>query len=37
MRYLADRLLFCRITLIFGWAGAESKTNGKICVLDVSN
>ncbi|KAK3068632.1 hypothetical protein LTR53_013649 [Teratosphaeriaceae sp. CCFEE 6253] len=32
---LADRLLFCRVTLLFGWTGDEGKTGGRICVLDV--
>jgi len=34
--YLSDRLLFCRLTLLFGWTGDESKAGGRICVLDVS-
>ncbi|TKA83352.1 hypothetical protein B0A55_01028 [Friedmanniomyces simplex] len=34
-RYLSDRLLFCRVTLLFGWTGDESVAGGGICVLDV--
>lgn len=32
---LADRLLFCRVTLLFGWTGDETKAGGRICVLGV--
>lgn len=35
MKYLSDRLLFCRITLMFGWSGDDSKAGGRICVLGV--
>ncbi len=35
MKYLSDRLLFCRVTLLFGWTGDESVAGGRICVLDV--
>jgi len=35
IRYLSDRLLFCRITLLFGWTGDEGKAGGRICVLGV--
>ena len=35
MRYLSDHLLFCRITVMFGWTGDESKAGGRICVLGV--
>ncbi|KAK3715967.1 hypothetical protein LTR37_006697 [Vermiconidia calcicola] len=35
MKYLADRLLFCRITVLFGYAGDESRAGGRICVLGV--
>ncbi len=35
MKYLSDRLLFCRITVMFGWAGDETKAGGRICVLGV--
>lgn len=35
--YLSDRLLFCRISLMFGWTGDESKAGGRICVLGVSS
>jgi len=34
-KYLADRLLFCRLTLLFGWTGDESKAGGRICVMGV--
>lgn len=37
MKYLSDRLLFCRITVMFGWAGDETKAGGRICVLGVSS
>ena len=36
MKYLSDRLLFCRITMMFGWSGNE-KAGGRICVLGVSS
>ncbi|KAK0947289.1 hypothetical protein LTR29_001244 [Friedmanniomyces endolithicus] len=36
MKYLSDRLLFCRVTLLFGWTGDESVAGGRICVLDVT-
>lgn len=36
VKYLSDRLLFCRLTLLFGWTGDESKAGGRICVLGVS-
>lgn len=35
MKYLSDRLLFCRITVMFGWTGDESKAGGRICVLGI--
>lgn len=35
MKYLSDHLLFCRITLMFGWTGDESKAGGRICVMGV--
>lgn len=35
VQYLADRMLFCRITLLFGWTGEEAKAGGRICVLGV--
>lgn len=35
MKDLADRLLFCRLTLLFGWTGDESKAGGRICVMGV--
>ncbi|KAF7191438.1 hypothetical protein HII31_07461 [Pseudocercospora fuligena] len=35
LKYLADRMLFCRITILFGWTGDESKAGGRICVLGV--
>lgn len=35
IKYLSDRLLFCRITAMFGWTGDESKAGGRICVLGV--
>lgn len=37
MKLLSDRLLFCRITLLFGWTGDESKAGGRICVLGVQS
>ncbi|KAI6890359.1 hypothetical protein KC318_g14656 [Hortaea werneckii] len=37
MKFLSDRLLFCRITLLFGWTGDESKAGGRICVLGVQS
>lgn len=35
IKYLADRILFCRITALFGWTGDESRAGGRICVLGV--
>jgi len=35
LKYLADRLLFCRVTMLFGWTGDETKAGGRICVLAV--
>ena len=37
MKYLSDRLLFCRISLMFGWTGDETKAGGRICVMGVSS
>ena len=37
VKYLSDRLLFCRVSLMFGWTGVESKAGGRICVLGVSS
>ncbi|RMZ35067.1 hypothetical protein D0859_00805 [Hortaea werneckii] len=37
MKFLSDRLLFCRITLLFGWTGDESRAGGRICVLGVQS
>ncbi|GAB7365615.1 hypothetical protein MBLNU230_g6684t1 [Neophaeotheca triangularis] len=35
VKYLADRLLFARLTLVFGWTGDETVAGGRICVLRV--
>ena len=35
IKYISDRLLFSRVTLLFGWTGDESKTGGRVCVLGV--
>ena len=35
MKDLSDRMLFCRVTLLFGWSGDESLAGGRICVLGV--
>lgn len=35
IKYLSDRLLFCRVSVIFGWTGDESKAGGRVCVLGV--
>lgn len=35
MKYLSDRLLFCRITIMFGWTGDETKAGGRIGVMGV--
>lgn len=37
MKHLSDRLLFCRVSLMFGWTGDESKAGGRICVMSVSS
>lgn len=34
-KYLSDRMLFCRVTLLFGWGGDDSKAGGRVCVLGV--
>ena len=33
--HIADRLLFSRLTLQFGWTGDESKAGGRVCVMGV--
>lgn len=35
VKYLSDRLLFSRITVLFGWTGDESKAGGRICIFGV--
>lgn len=35
LKHLSDRLLFCRITVMFGWTKDESKAGGRICVMGV--
>lgn len=35
IKYLADRLLFCRVTMMFGWTGDESKAGGRISIRGV--
>lgn len=35
LKHLSDRLLFCRVTMIFGWTGDESRAGGRICVMRV--
>ncbi|OQO09850.1 hypothetical protein B0A48_04202 [Cryoendolithus antarcticus] len=35
IKYLADRILFGRLTVLFGWTGDESKAGGRICVMGV--
>nr|OQO19492.1 hypothetical protein B0A51_11538 [Rachicladosporium sp. CCFEE 5018] len=35
IKYLADRILFGRLTLAFGWTSDESKAGGRICVMGV--
>ncbi|KAK5131070.1 hypothetical protein LTR08_001356 [Meristemomyces frigidus] len=35
VKYISDRLLFSRVTLLFGWTGDESKAGGRICILGV--
>jgi hypothetical protein len=37
IKYLSDRLLFCRVSLMFGWTGDETKAGGRVCVLGVSS
>lgn len=37
MKYLSDRLLFCRVSLMFGWTGDETKAGGRVCVMGVSS
>ena len=35
IKYISDRLLFCRLNLMFGWTGDATKAGGRICVLGV--
>ncbi|WPH02560.1 Hypothetical protein R9X50_00542500 [Acrodontium crateriforme] len=35
VKALSDRLLFCRVNLMFGWTGDASKAGRRICVLGV--
>lgn len=35
IKYLSDRVLFCRVTMLFGWTGDESKAGGRICIFGV--
>ncbi len=35
LKTLSDRMLFCRVTLIFGWTGDDGKAGGRICVMGV--
>jgi hypothetical protein len=35
IKYLSDRLLFCRVTLMFGWTGDGTKAGERICILGV--
>jgi hypothetical protein len=35
IKYLGDRLLFSRVSMLFGWTGDESKAGGRICVIGV--
>ena len=35
VKHISDRLLFSRVTVLFGWTGDESKAGGRICVLGV--
>ncbi|KAK5124695.1 hypothetical protein LTR85_001408 [Meristemomyces frigidus] len=35
IKYLSDCLLFCRVTMLFGWTGDESKAGGRVCVFGV--
>lgn len=37
IKYLADRLLFCRLTFVFGWTGDQRCAGGRICVLRVQS
>ncbi|KAK6440557.1 hypothetical protein LTR95_003224 [Oleoguttula sp. CCFEE 5521] len=35
IKYLTDRILFSRLTLVFGWTGDESMAGGRICVMGI--
>lgn len=35
VKHLTDRLLFCRVTLLFGWTGDKTVAGGRVCVLGV--
>ena len=35
LKHLSDRLLFCRVSIMFGWTGDESRAGGRICVMRV--
>ncbi|CAK4032066.1 Hypothetical predicted protein [Lecanosticta acicola] len=35
LKYLTERLLFSRVTVMFGWTGDASKAGARVCVLRV--
>lgn len=37
IKTLSDRILFNRVTVLFGWTGDESKAGGRICIFGIRN
>lgn len=37
VKYLADRVLFTRVTMLFGWTGDETKAGGRVCVMGIES
>ena len=35
VKYLSDRILFTRVSVLFGWTGDETKAGGRICVMGI--
>ncbi|KAF2484058.1 hypothetical protein BDY17DRAFT_120507 [Neohortaea acidophila] len=33
LKQIADRLVFCRLTTVFGWTPDQSRAGGRICVM----
>jgi hypothetical protein len=35
VKFLSDRILFTRVSVLFGWTPDETKAGGRICVLEI--